>query len=116
MFLSPYIEYVIYIIFDEPDRKEKFDKNKWMNDEQNRYRMEGDMINSKMLIGKTQQQVLELLGNEKGKITIRKEFLTNMYYQVGYIPKPELFNINIRYLVVSCRDDTVNGVYVAEYD
>ncbi|HJV20526.1 MAG TPA: hypothetical protein VJ552_11655 [Sediminibacterium sp.] len=42
----------------------KFDKEKWVSDRENRYKLSKDIIGSKMLIGKTKSEVRQLLGNE----------------------------------------------------
>lgn len=41
-----------------------FDKEKWFADKEKRYELSGDIIDSKMLIGKTKSEVRQLLGDE----------------------------------------------------
>lgn len=44
-------------------RSEKFDSQKWKTNEQHRYRMINDIMNSNLLMGKTKVEVITLLGN-----------------------------------------------------
>ena len=41
-----------------------FDKEKWLTDKERRYELSADIIESKMLIGKTKSEIKQLLGNE----------------------------------------------------
>lgn len=44
--------------------KQEFDKRQWHAKIENRYEMSGDIIESKILIGKTKNEVRQLLGSE----------------------------------------------------
>lgn len=44
-------------------RSEKFDSHRWKKEENYRYRMVNDLMENKLLIGKTKKDVIELLGN-----------------------------------------------------
>lgn len=46
-------------------RSERFDHEKWNSNEKNRYRMVRDIIDSKLLIGKTAEEVISLLGKSE---------------------------------------------------
>lgn len=53
-------------------RSERFNAQKWHSTENERFKMARDIIASNMLIGKTQQEVIAILGkpdNEKGPCT-----------------------------------------------
>ena len=41
-----------------------FDKEKWLTDKEKRYELSADIIESKMLIGKTKSEIKQLLGDE----------------------------------------------------
>ena len=59
-----------------------FDKTKWDTDKEKRYEMSDDIIKSKMLIGKTKQEVLQILGDEGNSIESN-----NWYYDLGFVPR-----------------------------
>ncbi|MFA8450394.1 MAG: hypothetical protein ACEPOW_06850 [Bacteroidales bacterium] len=72
-----------------------FDKSKWVQNVEERYKMSENLIDSKMLEGKTKMEVVELLG---------EDFLggnQRMAYYLGNPPKPistkiELLEINMK--------------------
>ncbi|MCO5260574.1 MAG: hypothetical protein M9916_10555 [Crocinitomicaceae bacterium] len=43
---------------------EKFDSKKWQNNDKYRYRMKNDILKNNVLIGKTKNEVIALLGND----------------------------------------------------
>lgn len=49
-------------------RSDKFDSQKWISQKSMRYKMVNDIVNTDLLIGKTKEEVMMLLGNdiEKG--------------------------------------------------
>ena len=53
---------VLFYINSAPDRV--FDRDWWLNNSNKRYEMAGDIINSGMLLGKTKQEVVSLLGSD----------------------------------------------------
>jgi hypothetical protein len=58
-----------------------FNKNSWTLDKEKRYEMSSDIINSKILIGKTKKEVIEILGDEGNK------FDDNIWnYYLGFVP------------------------------
>ena len=48
------------ILFHEPEKD--FERSTWIADSTHRYQMAGDIINSKILIGKDQNQLIQILG------------------------------------------------------
>ena len=61
------------------NKAEKFNKEKWINGTQiERGNMSTDLVDSKMLIGKTKVEVIELLGNPKDSSLI------NFHYPVDF--------------------------------
>jgi hypothetical protein len=67
--------------------QEKFDKHKWETNVEERYTMSKNIIKSEKLIGKTKDEVIELLGNEYSDYGEN-----HIGYYLGYIPS--LFNID----------------------
>jgi hypothetical protein len=64
-----------------------FDKQTWESNPEERYKMSEDIIESKMLIGKTKQEIVELLGNDFYSYSEN-----HIAYGLGFIPG--LFNID----------------------
>ena len=64
-----------------------FDKQTWESNPEERYKMSEDIIESKMLIGKTKQEIVELLGNDFYSYSEN-----HIAYGVGFVPG--LFNID----------------------
>ncbi|MAX81791.1 MAG: hypothetical protein CL843_16635 [Crocinitomicaceae bacterium] len=78
-----------------------FDQVEWSSNIEERYTMSEDIIESKMLIGKTHEQIIEILGtdyssNNENRIT----------YELGHVPG--LFNIDPDYLDIKLE----NGIVV----
>ncbi len=64
-----------------------FDKQTWKSNPEERYKMSEDIIESKILIGKTKQEIVELLGNDFYSYSEN-----HIAYGVGFVPG--LFNID----------------------
>lgn len=64
-----------------------FDKEKWLANKEKRYEFSQDIIDSKMLIGKTKSEVLQILGDK-----IDNEQNDNWSYDLGF--KPGFANID----------------------
>ena len=78
---------IIWILSVSYYPKKDFNKEKWDTNIEQRYEMSKDIIKSEMLIGKTKEEVIEILGQdyyEGGKDII--------YYYLGFVPA--LFNID----------------------
>ena len=80
-----------------------FNQKEWKSNAEERYKMSKDIIESKMLIGKTRDEVIEILGtdytsNSKDKLT----------YELGVIPG--LFNIDPDYLIIKFTNDKVISI------
>ncbi len=67
--------------------KSDFDQKEWMQNKEERYKMSGDIIDSELLIGKTKDEVIELLGNDY--YSYHEDY---MAYDLGFVPG--LFNID----------------------
>lgn len=64
-----------------------FNKQKWDSNYEERYKMSKDIIKSDILIGKTKDEIIELLGND-----FYAYDKNHISYELGFVP--ELFNID----------------------
>ena len=90
IFLSPllYVSIIMIWIFSiSYYPKTTFDKQKWDKQIEERYKMSKDIMKSKMLIGKTKAEVIDLLGEDY--YTYNENHIS---YYLGFVP--ELFNID----------------------
>lgn len=67
--------------------KTDFNKQKWESNKDERYKMSKDIIKSELLIGKTKDEVINLLGNDFFKYNDN-----HIAYDLGFVPR--LFNID----------------------
>ena len=67
--------------------KTTFNKQKWDENKEERYKMSKNIIKSEILIGKTKDEVIELLGNDFSTYDEN-----HIAYELGFVP--ELFNID----------------------
>lgn len=86
------------ILFSCSSESEKFDSNEWKNDAEGRYRMVENLVESKLLIGKYKEEVIELLGpdTEQGPCNNCIGFSTNNPDQ-GFSIDHEVLEINFDY-------------------
>lgn len=64
--------------------RNEFDRNKWLDDKEKRYEMSKDIVDSKLLIGKSKRDVRQLLGEEvNGGNTNDND---DWHYYLGYVP------------------------------
>lgn len=81
----------------------EFDKNEWNSNVEERFKMSEDIIESEILIDKTREEVIQMLGND---------FITNneskITYELGYVPG--LFNIDPDYLDIKLENGKVISV------
>jgi hypothetical protein len=83
--------------------KRDFDKQEWFNDKDERYELSRNIIESKMLIGKSKTQIRQLLGDEDNSDSLN-------IWTFGLGIRPELFNIDDSYLQVEFKNDKVVNV------
>jgi predicted PurR-regulated permease PerM len=80
-----------------------FDKNEWNSNVEERFKMSENIIESEILIGKTREEVIQMLGND---------FITNneseITYELGNVPG--LFNIDPDYLDIKLKNGKVISV------
>ena len=76
-------------------RSKKFDSHTWKSEDRHRYLMINDLIDNKLLIGKTKEEVISLLGNdtEKGPCNDCIGYSTNEPDQ-GFSIDHEVLEIN----------------------
>jgi hypothetical protein len=84
--------------------KRNFDKDKWRADVETRYEMTDDLVDNQKLIGKTREEVSELLG-ENG---VNPNGLRWTYY-IGF--KPGLIRIDPDVLEIEFKDDRVSACW-----
>ncbi len=84
-----------------------FNKKEWQSNTEERFEMSKDIIESKILIGKSKDQVIEMLGND---------FIYNnestITYELGLVPG--LFNIDPDFLGIKFKNGIV--VKVTQYE
>lgn len=104
--LSPilYIGFVMIWIFSiSYYPTSDFDQKEWSSNVEERYKMSEDIIESKILIGKTREEVIQILGTD---------FLNNneseLTYELGF--EPGLFNIDPDYLDIKLENGIVISV------
>jgi hypothetical protein len=100
-----YVGIVLLIFFRmEYYPNKSFDKQTWLQDTHKRYELSKDIIESKMLIGKTKSEVRQLLGDDAGN----KDSFDTWYYGLGI--RPEFGNIDDSYLLIEFKNDKVINV------
>ena len=77
------IAMVFSILFYEYHPASKFDKVKWIENSRERLEMRKDLIESKILIGKTKSEVIEILGKPENKIASEMDTLNSWNYYLG---------------------------------
>ena len=77
-----------------------FDKQKWHNDIEKRYELSEDLMNSKILIGKTKDEIKQLLGED-----FQEWSADSWSYYLGF--RPQLFGIDPDYLDIDFKDGRV---------
>ena len=80
-----------------------FNKQKWVSDSEKRYELSEDLIESKILIGKTKKEVTEILGEPDG--WKQEDYWS---YYLGY--KPSFMSIDPDYLDIEFKNDKVSTV------
>jgi len=84
-----------------------FDKSEWNSNIEERYKMSEYIIDSKMLIGKTQEEVTQTLGPD---FSFKNE--NRITYELGFVPG--LFNIDPDYLEIKLENGKVISVHQYE--
>ena len=80
-----------------------FNKIKWDTDKDKRYEMSDDLIKSKILIGKTKQDVIKILGNGDNNLESN-----TWYYGLGFAPR--FMTIDPDVLIIEFTGEKVSEV------
>jgi amino acid transporter len=96
-----WVSYVSYY----PERD--FDKKKWTADIEKRYEMTDDLVDNGKLIGKTKDEIKELLGQEDVSLDSSR-----WTYYIGF--KPSLFGIDPDVLEIEFKDGKVSKCWTRE--
>lgn len=83
--------------------KRDFDKSGWLENKEQRYEYSDDIIDSKMLIGKSKKEVRKVLG-DAGNLDDSDDW----YYDLGY--RPELSNIDPDSMEITFKNNKVVSV------
>lgn len=92
-----YLLFVAYVFISvtSPDfEKIPFDQQRWQTDRAERYRMADDIIDSKLLIGKTKEEVIQTLGP-----TFTNYNDNHTAYYLGVVPSfsPDPYILNVHF-------------------
>jgi hypothetical protein len=87
---------LLVFFFVSYNPKDDFNRKEWFADKESRFKMSGDIIDSKMLIGKTKAQIKSLLGDEGNS-----DADDDWHYYLGYVPDignidPDLLDITFK--------------------
>lgn len=96
-----WVAYVSYY----PERD--FDKEKWKSDIEKRYEMTDDLVDNEKLIGKTKEEIKELLGQEEVSLDGSR-----WTYYIGF--KPSLFGIDPDVLEIEFKDGKVSRCWTRQ--
>jgi hypothetical protein len=94
---------VLFFFSSEYYPKHDFDRKEWLVNKDQRYEYSDDIIESKMLIGKTKDEVRKILG-DVGNSNNENEW----HYELGY--RPEIGNIDPDTLVIEFKNGRVSNV------
>lgn len=82
-----------------------FDKTLWVEKSQKRYELASDLIERKLLVGKTKKEVREILGDNGENLDKDNSW----YYYLGY-PPGQMFNLDPDVLCIEFKNDRVFSV------
>lgn len=88
--------------------EERFDKNQWRSDPLRRYQMVDDIIESQLLIGKTKDEVIFLLGEPNSSISGKRDVFL---YRLGN--PPSFFESKKEQLLIAFENEKVMKVATA---
>ena len=71
------------ILFYEYHPESKFDTIKWVEEKNIRHEMKKDLINSEILIGKTKNEIISILGIPDNNINVSIDTIKNWTYYLG---------------------------------
>ncbi len=91
----------LYVLQYYPNRN--FSRNEWISNPEKRYELSEDLIKSKLLIGKTYSEVIQLLGESASDSDS-----SEIYYNIGY--EPILLNTHPSILSIAFKAGRVERV------
>ncbi len=94
---------VIWIFSMSYYPKRDFDQNEWRSNVEGRYEMSRDIIDSNILVGKTKEEIIELLGAD-----FYAYGENHIAYELGFVPG--FLNIDPDYLDIYFENGKVNKV------
>jgi amino acid transporter len=94
------VAFVFYISYYPT---EDFNETTWRTEKEKRYEMTKDIIENDLLIGKTKEEIVKILGDDYFKYNE-----DHWGYEVGFVPG--LFNIDPDVLDIHFKDDKVESV------
>jgi len=80
---SLFVAIFFSFIFYENHPESKFNSIKWNENKSDRHHMRKDLIESKLLIGKTKNEVIEILGKPENNFKVGMDTLKNWNYSMG---------------------------------
>lgn len=103
--LTPIVYYfavttLFSILFFEYHPENKFESKKWIENEQTRHEMRNDLINSKILLGKTKSELFEILGEPQSTFIINNDTINNFNYYMGSVGHGmgiKMYQLNIEF-------------------
>lgn len=98
---------IIWVLCISYYQTAEFDQNEWNSNIEERYKMSEDIIESEILIGKTREEVIQILGNN---FSANNE--SELIYELGFVPG--LLNIDPDYLGIKLENGIVINVYQYE--
>lgn len=89
--------------------EERFDKERWRSEPATRYKMVDDVIESQLLMGKTKDEVIVLLGKPNSSSTIEKDLFL---YRLGQ--QPSFFEAKREQLLIVFENQKVIKVTIVQ--
>ena len=110
LILTPIVYYFTIIaffstLFYEYQPENKFESKEWIENRHDRHEMRNDLIESKILIGKTKPELIEILGKPQSDLIMSKDTLNNLTYYLG--SEGHGFGIKIHYLNLKFKNGKV---------
>ncbi len=93
---------LIFLFTSEYYPNRHFDQKVWKTDSDRRYEYSHDLVDSKILMGKTKKQVIQVLGD-------RDTSNNEIYYYIGY--RPEIGGIDPSSIIIDFKNGKVDSVF-----
>ena len=88
IFITPALYYVLIvlffsILFYEYHPEIEFNSAEWTENKQERHHMKKDLIESKILVGKSRTEIVEILGIPNNNVKVQLDTMKNWNYYMG---------------------------------